>query len=128
MTIDAETEKALADEAIIRNLRVLATQLLRTTHYLPVDPCLHGPNMFGSMLAMCFPFLLWRTYAGWRKPGGSYDRAYLAELSVTTIAALASGELAGYAQAHATHARLAWSSGAARQASARAAGLASPAS
>jgi spore coat protein A len=27
---------------------VLATQLLRTTHYLPVDPCLHGPNMFGT--------------------------------------------------------------------------------
>ena len=33
----------------INNLRVLATQLLRTTHYLPVDLCLHGPNMFGSV-------------------------------------------------------------------------------
>lgn len=25
-----------------------------------------GPNMFGSMLAMCFPFLLWQTYSRWR--------------------------------------------------------------
>jgi len=27
-----------------------------------------GPNMFGSMLAMCSPFLLWQIYQNWRKP------------------------------------------------------------
>jgi hypothetical protein len=32
--------------------------------------------------------LLAPSYAGWRKPDGSYDRAYLAEISITYIAAL----------------------------------------